>query len=105
MTYTIPVEVYEDELENLVGKWIQGDEWDSANPLIEGDELDKEYFDADLRYARMDDIIPSLPVKLKITGRVVYVSPLYSSRKVRVLITTWDSNEEPVSFRGWLFLT
>ena len=81
---------------------IQGDEWTSANPIIEGDELDVKYFDTNIRYERYDDIIPSLPVIVELTGKMVYCEG--ASRKMRCKITTWDNNEDPVSFLGWLWL-
>ena len=81
---------------------IQGDEWDSASPIIAGDEWDKANFGTDLRYERYDDVIPSLPVKVEITGRKVHVDSM--TRKIRIKITTWDMAELPVSFPGWLYL-
>jgi hypothetical protein len=85
--------------------WVEGDDWNHTNPLIEGDDLDEQYFNTRLRYDRPDNLIPSLPVKIEITGRVVHVTPTFGSRKVRARITTWDSNEEPVSFGGWLWIS
>ena len=84
---------------------IKGDEWPShdINPIIEGDNFDNKYFGTMLRYERYDDIIPSLPVKIKLTGVKVYFDGSYT-RKMRCKITTWDNNEEPVSFLGWLYL-
>lgn len=105
MTYTIPKEVYEP-IEAKPGMWIEGDEWKGLrHVIIEGDEWDVKYFGTDLRYDRYDNFIPSLPFKIEITGRVVHVTPTYGDRKIRVLITTWDSDEKPVSFRGWLWIS
>lgn len=101
MRYTLPLELARSEpIKAEVGMFVKGDAWDQYLRLIEGDAIDLEYFNTNLRYARMDDIIPSLPVTIKITGRVVHFTNYAES--VRCEITTWDSNEEPVSFRGWL---
>lgn len=83
---------------------IQGDEWPHANPIIEGDDLDMQYFRTHIRYERYDDIIPSLPVRVELTGRKVYTGYGFDQSKMRCRITTWDNNEDPVSFGGWLYL-
>ena len=83
---------------------IQGDDWPHANPIIEGDDMDLQLFNTPLRYDRYDDIIPSLPVTVELTGIKVYCESCCDTRKMRCRITTWDQNEEPVSFLGWLYL-
>jgi len=82
---------------------IQGDEWPSASAIIPGDNLDRELFNTDIRYERYCKFIPSLPVIIKVTGRKCYDSGLGNYR-IRCIINTWDSNEERVTFRGWLYL-
>ena len=82
---------------------IQGDEWPSASAIIPGDDLDRELFNTDIRYERSCPVIPSLPVIIKVTGRKLH--RLYFDHwRIRCIINTWDSNEERVTFRGWLYL-
>ena len=83
---------------------IKGDDWPehAVYPIISGDDLDIQLFGTGLRYDRYDDIIPSLPVRIVLTGIKVYCDNY--TRKLRCRITTWDQNEEPVSFLGWLYL-
>ena len=86
----------------MVGDGLQGDEWPHALSIIEGDEWDLKYFGTNLRYSRNDNIIPSLPVRVEITGAKVHINNYYT--RMRCLITTWNHDEQPVSFRGWLYL-
>ena len=95
--------LFQDKPRAIAGKTaIQGDEWHFAQPIVKGNECDVLYFGTDIRYSRDDDVIPSLPVKVEITGRKVYVDSM--TRKIRIKITTWDAHELPVSFPGWLYL-
>ena len=106
MTYTTDWEgIYKEQPEAKAGMTsIEGDEWlYGAHAIIEGDEVDKEYFDTNLRYDRCEKFIPSLAVKVEITGRKLH-SCGFSQYKIRCMITTWDDDEKPVSFRGWLYL-
>jgi len=81
---------------------IEGDEWAyGAHAIIDGDEIDEKFFGTNLRYDRCEEFIPTLPVKVEVTGRKLR-SCSFSNGKMRCVITTWDCNEEPVSFRGWL---
>ena len=107
MSHTIPWQYkYKNEPAAIPGMTaIQGDEWPSASAIIPGDSFDQKLFDTDLRYDRSYcTVIPSLPVKIQVTGRVLHSVGFGGHYKIRCLINTWDSNEERVTFRGWLFL-
>ncbi len=69
MSYTIltPAEKLN---RSKVYAWIQPDLWNSSSAVFEGDSVDLEYFGQDcLRLETGNDIIPTLPVRITITGR------------------------------------
>jgi hypothetical protein len=86
-----------------VGMSLEGDDWGQCKRIIPGDENDKAFFGTDLRYEIGDAIIPSLPCIVTITGKAVYITR-FGGRKMRVTIKTWDCNENPVEFKGYLWL-
>ena len=96
--------LYTEKPKAAAGMFIEGDLWGHAHSLIQGDELDLQYFGTSLRYhvGEKGDPIESLPVIVTLTGNMVYIDQ--GARKMRAKLTTWNSNDEPVSFSGWLWL-
>ena len=86
----------------LPGMYIQLDSWNIPHKLVPAGDFDTKFFGTPLRYKTELPIIPTLPVKVEITGRVVHTLD-YGGMKMRAKISIWNEDENnPNEYRGWL---
>jgi hypothetical protein len=85
------------------GMIVQPDLWPSGGwRLLPGDKFDLEYFGTDLRIETGKDLIPSLPVKIIITGRKAHWEYNVGYR-VRIKIEFCRDSEPSQFSGGWLY--
>ena len=83
---------------------IQPDEWPGYARLIEADDFDKQYFGADvLRVETNTTLIPTLAVKIEITGRHVSAD-YWRNPKIRCRIEFPQDDGTSVVTHGWLIV-
>lgn len=107
MSYTLKLSVL-NKTSAQVGDQLYPDQWPSPGNLIAPDSFDLQYFGGDiLRVNTNQPVIPTLPVKVKITGRkAVYCwsfTPGKTTYKVRVKVEFVKDGEPSTFSGGWLF--
>ena len=85
------------------GSMIKLDHWNMVEPLRAGDDYcDSGYAGSEFRIATRQDIIPSLPINIELTGRTLQLKPFCGFLMMRCRVEFPGDCAPSEYTRGWV---
>ena len=104
MSHSIPIKCTYMDPTPRPGMCIQPDLWPYPTTLIAADDFDRSYFGSDtIRILTGQDIIPSLDIKVTVTGKTLFKCSCCNQYKARVSVEFLKDGEPSDFTGGWIY--